>query len=130
MIAPFYAASRLTTPVCIAQFIRQVNEIVAKYPAFRRGENCWFVDNGHSTVIAAFRRDSDTQTSGFLVVCNFDTGGPQHITIELGPLLKRDGPFNCIELLSGDARIVPHPRVELALPACGVQVLRFPGEEK
>jgi hypothetical protein len=113
-----------------AQFIRQINGIVAEYPAFRRGENCWFVDNGHSAVIAAFRRDSDAQTSGFLVVCNFDTAGPQHITIELAPLLKRDGPFTCIELLSGDVRIVPHPHVELALPACGVQVLRFPEEEK
>ncbi len=112
-----------------AQFIRQVNEIVAKYPAFRRGENCWFVDNGHSAVIAAFRRDSDAQTSGFLVVCNFDTAGPQHITIELGPLLKRDGPFKCIELLSGDTRIVMHPHMELALPACGVEVLNFPGKE-
>jgi hypothetical protein len=80
-------------------------------------------------VIAAFRRDLEAQTAGFLVVCNFDTAGSQHIAIELAPLLKKGGPFTCIESLSGDARIVPHPHVELGLPACGAQVLRFPGKE-
>jgi hypothetical protein len=101
-----------------------------KYPAFRRGEICWFVDNGHSAVIAAFRRDLDAQTAGFLVVCNFDTAGPPHIAIELALLLKKDGPFTRIKSLSGDARTVPHPHVEPGLPACGAQVLRFPGKEK
>jgi hypothetical protein len=107
--------------------IRRVNSIVAEYPTFRRGDNCWFVDNGHDAVIAAFRRDSEPNTQGFLVLCNFDVFNSQRITIELGPVLKREGPFVCIELLSGQEQAFPHPRLEIVLPPCGAQVLKFKG---
>jgi len=109
-----------------AKFIGQVNAILAENPAFRRGENCQFVDDGHPAVIAAFRRDTGTPASGFLVVCNFDTHSPQRVTIDLRPLLETDGPFPCCELLSGETRVFPHPHVELLLPPCAAQVLRFP----
>jgi hypothetical protein len=108
-----------------AKFISRVNAILTEYPAFRRGENCRFVDNGHSAVIAAFRRDTGTQALGFLVVCNFDTVNPQGITVELAPVLGTDGPFTCCELLSGETRIFPHPHLELTLPPSGAQVLKF-----
>jgi len=108
-----------------AEFIGRVNAILAECPAFRRGENCWFVDGGHSAIIAAFRRDSEPAAHGFLVACNFDTSSPQRIVIELGPILKRDGPFHCRELLSGETRIFPQARLELVLPPCGAQVLKF-----
>ncbi len=109
-----------------ARFISRVNSILADYPAFRRGENCWFVDDGHPAVIAAFRRETATQALGFLVVCNFDTRSPQRISIELAPILRTDGPFTCRELLSGETQIFPHPHLELLLPPCGAQVLKFP----
>ncbi|MGA2584966.1 MAG: alpha-amylase family glycosyl hydrolase [Tepidisphaeraceae bacterium] len=109
-----------------AQFIRRVNDILAKYPAFRRGVNCWFIDNDHPAIIAAFRRDNGPDAFGFLVACNFDTLKPQCITIELAPLFKRDGPFDCCELLSGERRTYPHPRFELSLPPSSAQVLKFP----
>jgi Glycogen debranching enzyme, glucanotransferase domain len=108
-----------------ADFIRRVNTILAEHPTFRRGDNCWFVDNGHSAILAAFRRDSEPQTQGFLIVCNFDISSPQHITIELGPILTKDGPFTCHDLLSDQAHVFPHPRLELVLPPCGAQVLKF-----
>jgi Glycogen debranching enzyme, glucanotransferase domain len=108
-----------------ARFIGRVNAILAEYPAFRRGENCRFVDDGHPAVIAAFRRETGTQAFGFLVVCNFDTRGPQRIAIDLAPVLGSDGPFSCNELLTGRSQIVPHPRLELLLPPCAAQVLRF-----
>jgi len=108
-----------------AEFIGRVNAILAECPAFRRGENCWFVDDGHSAIIAAFRGDSEPAEHGFLVACNFDTSSPQRIVIDLGPILKRNGPFNCSELLSGDAHIFPQPRLELVLPPCGAQVFQF-----
>ena len=108
-----------------AKFINRVNSILAEYPAFRCGKNCWFCDDGHPAVIAAFRRDSGAQALGFLVACNFDTRLPQRIAVELGPALRADGPFQCIELLSGETHVFPHPRVELILPACGAQVLKF-----
>ena len=108
-----------------AEFIGRVNAILAEYPAFRRGENCWFVDDGHLAIIAAFRRDPDSQSQGFLVVCNFDISNSQRISIELGPILKKDGPFVCHELLSDQAQVFPHPKLELLLPPCGVQVLKF-----
>ncbi len=113
-----------------ARFIGQVNAILADYPAFRRGGNCQFVDNGHPAVIAAFRRDTGTPASGFLVVCNFDTGNPQRITVDLAPVLEKDGPFPCRELLSGAEQVFPHPQLDLLLPPCAVQVLRFPRNGK
>jgi len=111
-----------------AKFISRVNAILAENPAFRRGENCQFVDDGHPAVIAAFRRDPGMQASGFLVVCNFDTRSAQHITVELAPFLKTDGPFTCCELLSGETQSFPHPHLEILLGPCGAQVLRFPGK--
>jgi starch synthase (maltosyl-transferring) len=108
-----------------AKFISRVNAILTEYPAFRRGENCRFVDNGHSAVIAAFRRDTGTQALGFLVVCNFDTLGPQRITVDLAPFFETDGPLSCCELLSGETQNFPHPHLELVLAPSGAQVLKF-----
>jgi len=108
-----------------AELIRRVNDILVRYPAFRRGENCWFVDKDHPAIIAAFRRDGGPEAFGFLVACNFDTLKPQCIGIELGPLFQTDGTFECCELLSGKQRIAPHPLLELVLPPCSAQVLRF-----
>jgi len=110
-----------------ARFIGQVNAILADNPAFRRGENCQFVDDGHPSVIAAFRRDTGTQAFGFLVVCNFDTQTPQHIIIDLSLILGTDGPFPCSELLSNKTQTFQQSRLELLLPPCAAQVLRFPG---
>jgi len=107
-----------------AKFISQVNGILADNPAFRRGENCRFVDDGHPAIIAAFRGDT-MPALGFLVVCNFDTHSPQRITVDLAPCLGTGGPFPCCELLSGQTRVLPHPHVELLLPPCAAQVLKF-----
>lgn len=108
-----------------AGFITRVNAILAEYPAFRRGENCWFVDNGHSAILAAFRRDSDPPARGFLVVCNFDTSNPQRITVDLAQILNKGGPFGCTELITGDTQVLPHQRMEILLAPCGAQVLKF-----
>jgi hypothetical protein len=108
-----------------ADFIRRVNAILAEYPTFSRGNNCWFVDNGHHAIIAAFRRNGEPGTQGFLVVCNFDIAGEQRIAIELGPILNKQGSFAYTELLTGQSQVLPQPRLELLLPPCGTQVLRF-----
>ena len=110
-----------------AKFICRVNTILIDNPAFRCGDNCSFVDDGHHAVIAAFRRDLGTQETGFLVVCNFDTNNPQHIVVDLLPFLGTNGPFPCIELLSGEEQIYPKSRLELLLPPCSAQVLKFAG---
>jgi hypothetical protein len=116
-----------TENALLVKTISRVNAILAEYPAFRRGENCWFVDNGNAAIIAAFRRDSGTETApqGFLVVCNFDIFHTQSITLELGPMLTGDGPFACQELLTQQTQVFPHSRMELQLPPCGAQVLKF-----
>jgi hypothetical protein len=108
-----------------AQFISKVNAIMTDNPAFRRGENCQFVDNGHPAVIAAFRKETGTQVSGFLVVCNFDIHIPQSIEVNLLPFLGTNGPFPCIELLSGESQIFKNPLLQLQLPPCAAKVLRF-----
>jgi hypothetical protein len=108
-----------------AKFIGQMNAILAEYPAFRRGANCQFVDDGHAAVLAAFRADSGPEYLGFLVVCNFDTHNSQRFAIDLATVLGSDGPFACCELLSDEARAVPHSHLELVLPPCAAQVLRF-----
>jgi len=113
-----------------AKFISRVNSVLAEYAAFRCGANCHFVDGGHSAVIAAFRQDPGTQSAGFLVVCNFDTLNPQRITVDLAPLLKGAGPFICRELLSDQTHSFPHSQMEVLLPPCGAQVLKFPAEQR
>jgi hypothetical protein len=108
-----------------ARLITQVNAILAEFSAFRRGENCRFVDGGHSAVIAAFRQAAGTETFGFLIVCNFDTSNPQRVQVDLSPFLATAGPFPCDDLLSGQKQTFPNPQLDLLLPPCGAQVLRF-----
>ena len=108
-----------------AQFIRHVNAILTDYPAFRRGENCQFVDDGHSAIIAAFRKEIGPEEFGFLVVCNFDILIPQSIEVNLSPFLGTNGPFPCIELLSGESQILKNPYLQLQLQPCTAKVLRF-----
>jgi hypothetical protein len=106
-----------------ASFIGQVNTILANYPAFRHGENCLFVDGGHPAIIAAFRQNTGTQVFGFLVVCNFDIGAPQHISIDLTSILGIDEPISYCDLLIDKTDIFPNPRLELQLEPCSAQVL-------
>jgi len=108
-----------------AQFIRQINAILKDNSAFRRGENCHFVDNGHPAIIAAFRKETGTEESGFLVVCNFDIHITQSIEVNLSPFLGANGPFACIELLSGESQIFKNPNLQLQLPPCTAKVLKF-----
>jgi hypothetical protein len=110
-----------------AEFIGRVNAIFAKYSAFRRGENCWFVDGGHRAIIAAFRRDSDSQSGGFLVACNFDSSNAQRIVIELGPILRNPGSVTGLDLLNEQTHVFPSAKVELTLPPCGAQVFKLLG---
>jgi hypothetical protein len=107
------------------QFIRQVNDILAQYPAFRHVENCTFVDNNHAGIIAAFRQDTSGKDHGFLVVCNFDILGPQFITIDLAPFLPGPGPYTSIDLLTRHTDIHYSSVLDLRLAACATQVLRF-----
>ena len=109
-----------------APFLRRVNAILADYPALRRGANCVFVDEDHDAIIAAFRRDTGPDALGFLVVCNFDILGPQRLLVDLGPLLGTAGRVVYRELLSGETHTLPNPRLELLLPPCTAQVLKFP----
>ena len=108
-----------------AQFINQVNAILTDYPAFRRGENCQFVDDGHPAIIAAFRKEAGPEESGFLVVCNFDIHIPQNIEVNLSPFLGTNGPFPCTDLLSGESQIFKIPYLQLQLPPCSAKVLRI-----
>jgi len=112
-----------------AGFIGRVNAILAEHPAFRRGDNCQFVDHGHPSVIAAFRSDLGAESFGFLVVCNFSTNSPQRIVVDLTPFVRTNGPIPCVELLSGKEQVFPTPRLELSLTACETLVLRFPKEK-
>ncbi len=106
-------------------FIGKVNAILNDYSAFRRGENCIFVDNGHDAIIAAYREDTGVDSLGFLVVCNFDIYTPRDIFIDLNTLITADGPFQCVELLSGKMQTYHEKKIELSLPSCSAQVLRF-----
>ena len=108
-----------------ARFITRINEILANYTAFRYGGNCQFVDNGHPAVIAAFRHDTGHQTLGFLVLCNLDISTEHRIAIDLAPLLQLDGPLSCCELISGEIRQYAEANVEILLPPCSAQVLKF-----
>lgn len=106
-----------------AEFIGQVNSILANYPAFRHGDNCVFVDNGHHAVLAAFRQNTGKKLFGFLVVCNFDIATPHHISIDLSSILKTDNPIPYCELLSDKTGIFDDPRLELNLAPCSAQVM-------
>jgi hypothetical protein len=87
------------TEPMFALFIEKVNSILANYPAFRHGENCLFEDNGHQTIIAAFRESTGNQLFGFLIVFNFDTSSAQHISIDLTQTIGTEEPISYCELL-------------------------------
>jgi len=117
--------SRMNFPAepMFASFIRQVNTILSNYSAFRSGDNCIFVDNGHHAIIAAFRQNTGNQLFGFLVVCNFDIASEHNISIDLTQILKIDEPIPYCELLTCKTDIFPNPHLELQLAPCSAQVL-------
>ena len=108
-----------------ARFISQINAILSDHPVFRHGDNCQFVDGGHPSIIAAFRRDTGTKVVGYLVVCNFDIYNSQHIVIDLTAILGTNGSLSCSELLSNQTQIFQHSRLDLILLPCAVQVFSF-----
>lgn len=108
-----------------ADFLRRVNLILSQHTAFRGGDNCHFVDNGHHAVIAAFRRAKHSAHIGFLVACNFDITGEQILEVDLSAFLPGAGPFPCQDLLTGVTTTHPNSHVNLLLPPCAAQVLMF-----
>ena len=112
------------------RFIAGVNAILIDYPAFRQGENISFVDNGHEAIIAAFRRNKDVEKGGFLVVCNFDIYHTQSITMDLSAFLGKEGPFECLELISSQSQTFQTSGIELSLQPSSAKVLKFPGTSK
>lgn len=108
-----------------ADFLGRVNDILATQPAFRRGENCQFVDNNHQAVIAAFRRDARRGKSGFLVICNFDILNEHAFEVDLSQILGTEGPIHCVDLLTGQDIAFARARVNLVLKVCAAHVLMF-----
>jgi hypothetical protein len=114
-----------TTEPRFAGFIGQINAILTGNQAFRHGNNCLFVDNGHPAILAAYRSDIETQKFGFLVVCNFDIHTSQLIVIDLTTVIGTDGPFSCYELLSDKTLLFEKPVMEFMLQPCSAQVLKI-----
>ncbi|MGA2232874.1 MAG: alpha-amylase family glycosyl hydrolase [Tepidisphaeraceae bacterium] len=108
-----------------ADFLRKVNEILVAEPAFRRGENCQFVDANHHAVIGAFRKDARPGKVGLLVLCNFDVFHQQEFKADLSALLGTKGSIDCVDLMSGLKSTFFAQDVSLVLPACAAQVWRF-----
>jgi hypothetical protein len=108
-----------------APFIRKVNGILRDHNAFRCGENCEFVDNGHQAIIAAFRRDSSSESSGFLIACNFDISSAQSLRVDLTSFIGTRGPFLCSDLLEDAILTFESPLIDVLLPPCAAQVLKF-----
>jgi hypothetical protein len=107
-----------------ADFIRKTNDILASEPAFRRGDNCIFVDDNHHAVIAAFRRDDRQGHAGLLVVCNFDILHEHIFEPDLTSVLGGNGPVHCIDLLTGKESKFTAAKIRLILPACAAIVLK------
>ena len=103
-------------------FIARVNGILAGIPSFRRAENCDFVDSGHHAVIAAYRRDMEAKTLGYLVVCNFDIYHSQAITVDLSHVLPSGAKSICRDLLSEKTHTFVGSRLDLVLEPCGALV--------
>jgi starch synthase (maltosyl-transferring) len=119
---------KMSTPdeAMFGGFLRKVNAVFSAYSAFRRSGNCVFVDGGHEAILAAYRPDTGPDALGFLVVCNFDVNGSQQFAIDTGSLLQGAGPVSYSDLLGGDGAVaLAPPRLELMLPPCTAQVLKF-----
>jgi hypothetical protein len=106
-------------------FLRKVNEILVAEPAFRRGDNCQFVDGNHHAYIAAFRKDRRPGKNGFLVVCNFDIINEHLFELDLTTTLGTDKTIRCTDLLDGEERAFDLAFVKLILKPCAAHVLRF-----
>jgi len=104
------------------RLIQSVNELLARNAAFRCGGNCEFVDHDHDAIIAAFRRNPDRPTSGFLVACNFDIHHSQRVSCDLAAVLGSTRQIEGRERLGGQQARFNGTVVPLALPRCGAAV--------
>jgi hypothetical protein len=107
------------------KFLKKVNEVHASHNAFRRGDNCEYVDKGHEAIIAAFRKDDTPGRKGFLIVCNFDILHEHAFEVDLSKILGTDGPVTCQDLLTGERKSFVSARVCLVLAVCAAHVLWF-----
>jgi hypothetical protein len=106
-------------------FLRKVNDILSSETAFRRGNNCDFVDNNHHAVIAAFRKDDRPDKLGFLVACNFDIFNPHLLDADLSPLLRQVPAESCVDLITGQSIALNGSNAQLSLPPCSAMVIRI-----
>lgn len=102
--------------------IRTVNGLLAGNAAFRKGDNCEFVDHDHGAIIAAFRRCPDRPSGGFLVACNFDIHGRQGVTCDLARFFGGPVPLKGRERLGDHQGCFDRALVQLDLPRCGAAV--------
>ncbi|MBK7134047.1 MAG: hypothetical protein IPH69_14855 [Bacteroidales bacterium] len=108
-----------------SDFILKVNSILAEYIAFRCGDNCFFVDKGHDAIIAVYRYDPTKESSGFLVICNFDIFKSQEVTIDLLSFIGVRDPLQSIDLLSGENHEFLQSQINLFLQPCQAMVLKI-----
>ncbi len=111
------------------KFLLQINSILAEYPVFRQGGNCHFVDFGHHAIIAAYRHETGNDTSGYLVVCNFDILSSQNILLDLSVYLGIGRSVACTDLLSNEIKYYPVSKIDLHLPVCSSLVLKVSGSK-
>jgi len=107
-----------------AEFLRDINGIIADHPTFRTGGNCEFVDNDHAAIIAAYRRGAEPDAPGFLVLCNFDIYNSEWFEADLGKVIGA-GPLAFRDLLSGECLRFPTAAVRLQLPPSSARILAF-----
>ena len=105
------------------EFIQKVNNVFLKFDVFRTGNNCFFLDNNHASIIAAYR--SDANGNGFLVACNFDIFNVQHLMLDLSPYLNIQNEVTALELLSGDMFSIPNAHFNILLDPCSAKVIKF-----
>lgn len=106
-------------------FIRKINNILTEFRAFRRGDNCMFIDDNDEAIIAAYRADYTGESLGFIVACNFDIFNKRSVKLNLPKVLELDNPVKCMELLSGREFDLGSQRIELEIDACGAKVIKI-----
>jgi hypothetical protein len=107
------------------RFLTRVNGILEENPAFRKADNCFFVDGGHDAIIATFHPDENDDTYGFLVLCNFDIQASQSITIDLSSYLTLDWPLNAIELIRSVPQTFCEAKIDFMLSPSSAKVYKL-----
>ncbi|MCL2793244.1 MAG: alpha-amylase family glycosyl hydrolase [Spirochaetaceae bacterium] len=105
-------------------FFAKVNELLSREAVFQEFGNIQFVDNGHSSILAAIRSDI-TGKSAWLLVANLDIYNRATVTLNQKNFKLPFTRFKIVNIITGKELNVSDMMFDFSLEACETRIFQI-----